>query len=184
MMFYIIIYCLLLTNIQALPEEASSYINISPLGTSFQPANSIELLSNFTTSSFFDCTSGCNINPQCRTYVYDFTSNQCTLFEGDISTGTVIVSNTSTTQVGSIEYFADLYQCYNRTDAQCQFNRYLVADDSTNLGICPIDTYWNGTMCLNQLFFGSSCTFKQSCRRDMNLMCNNVTSSTCGGGKE
>jgi hypothetical protein len=125
------------------------------------------------------CLAMCNLNPQCRTAVYDSTSEHCQLYEGEISTGKIIWSNRKTSIVGGIIYSSTFYASYNKTGDQCQYNRYLRIDSSSNLCICPINTFWNGTMCLNQLYNGSSCISNEWCRTDLNLVCD-ATQHICG----
>lgn len=184
MKFLIVLLALvLLRRIQSVLEIASSHTKVWPSGVSFLPADPIELLANVVSSSFFECATNCNTNPQCRTFVFNSVSGQCLLYEGEVSTGTVLFGNTSTFQMGSIKYFPELYACYNKTSDQCRFDRYVTSGDPSGAGVCPKNTYWSGTMCLNQLYFGSPCTLYDSCRADMNLICGNGTNMTCGGGR-
>ena len=179
---FIICYFLSLSGYLSI-KTAQSSIKIWPVGTAFQPANAVELLSITTAPSFLICGSTCNINIQCRTFVYDLISKGCTLYEGEVSTG-IVLTNSSTTKLGSIIYFTNLYGCYNKTDDQCSFDRYLTADNSSNLGVCPIHTYWNGSMCLNQVYSGTSCTSDEMCRMDLALRCDAFYNQTCSGGKK
>jgi hypothetical protein len=182
MKFSIVFICyLLLPNISSLIITASSYIKIWPLGTTFQPAISIELLSTLSSRSFFKCATMCNINVQCRTFVYDSISKQCILYEGSVSTGRALFNSTKS-QIGSVKYSSDLYDCYNKTLNQCSLNRYLVSDNSSNIAVCPINTYWNGTMCLNQVYFRASCTSDMMCRNGPGLECDIMMNQTCSIG--
>jgi hypothetical protein len=156
--YILLINVILLPSVDSVSQKISAHVDIWPVGTIFQPANSIEVLSNSTAGSFFYCLTTCNTNPQCRTFHYDSASKQCALFEGAVSTGNVLASNSSSCKVGSICLATDLYKCYYRTSGQCDFDRYLVKDVSTGLGVCPNHTYWNGTMCVNQGYLGSSCS--------------------------
>ena len=183
---YMLLFEIIITvlHVSSTPEIASSHIEVFPIGTLFQPASNVELLRQLTIGSFVDCAAACNVNPQCRTLMYDWSTGLCSLYEGETSTGSIITnSSSSSSQVGSIDYFSELYQCYNKTSSTCAFNRYVVEDPSTGLGVCPENTYWDGNMCLNQLYFGAPCTSQQSCRTDLFLGCSNVTAWTCGAGK-
>ena len=173
----------LLRRTQCVLEIASSHTKIWPSGASFVPADPIELLANVVSPSFFDCATTCNTDPQCRTFVFDSLSDQCLLYEGEVSTGIVLFGNSSTSRMGSIQYFPELYTCYNKTSDQCRFDRYVTSEASSGAGVCPKNTYWSGAMCLNQLYFGSFCNVSDSCRADMNLICGNGTNMSCGGGR-
>jgi hypothetical protein len=127
----------------------------------------------------------CNQNRQCRTFDYDQSSMICRLFEGQLSTGTILYNATLlSSRIGAIIYnttlASKLYSSYNQTCDQCSItgNRYLQCVNNTCQ--CPIHTYWNGQMCSNQLYNGSNCSPSTvSCRQDLNLTCSNQT-NTCG----
>ncbi|CAF1230640.1 unnamed protein product [Didymodactylos carnosus] len=140
-------------------------------GTSFTPADPIELINTISVSSQIRCAQTCNVNSLCRTFDYDTLSKRCRLFEGEITTGLVNRSAAipSTSRVGSIAYTPQIYLAYNRTCDQCQINRYLLCISNTCQ--CTPYTYWNGYMCLNQGYNGSVCQNDQWCRNDKNLTC-------------
>ena len=160
-----------------------SLIDLMPYGTAFQPHNQIELLAVFSNiSSFIMCSLQCNHDRRCRTLDYDESSHICRLFEGELSTGTVTSNSTlSSSRVGAIRYdtahTTQYYLSYNETCDQCSINRYLQCRN--NSCQCPDNTYWNGQMCLNQLYNGSNCSYSSSsCREDLNLTCSSRT-NTC-----
>jgi hypothetical protein len=117
-----------------------------------------------------------NQNRQCRTFDYDQSSLICRLFEGELSTGTILNNSTFlTSRIGTINYnniiSSQLYSSYNQTCNQCNIggNRYL--EFLNNTCQCPIHTVSNGQMCMNQLYNGSNCSFStSSCRQDLNLV--------------
>ena len=184
MNFYLLlINAVLLPTVYSVSQKISSHVNVWLAGTRFEPVNPIEMLSNSTARSFFYCSATCNKNPQCRTLNYNSVSKQCILFEGAVSTGTVLVNNTSSWKVGSVHLTTDLYKCYNQTAVQCDFNRYIVEDAVTGLGVCPNHTYWTGTMCSNQVYLGSPCVSNAWCRTDALLRCVNISGMICQTGK-
>ncbi|CAF0941263.1 unnamed protein product [Adineta steineri] len=141
------------------------------LGTTFQPANPIELLATFNELTLVRCVATCNHNVRCRTVVYDSISKHCQIYEGEVSTGSIIPSNSLTSLVGGIIYSSNFYTLYNKSSSQCQYDRYLSIDILLNLCVCPINTFWNGIICLNQRYIGSSCISNEWCRTDLNLVC-------------
>ncbi|CAF4069866.1 unnamed protein product [Adineta steineri] len=125
----------------------------------------------------------CNQNRQCRTFDYDRSSLVCRLFESEYSTGTILTNSSSlTSRIGAILYnttaTSQFYSVYNQTCDQCSTgsNRYLQCINNTCQ--CPLYTYWNGQKCLNQVYKGSNCSSKLSCRQDLNLTCYTQT-NTC-----
>ena len=161
-----------------------SSIRLIPFGSKFQPRNLNELLNTFSsTRSWLQCAIMCNRNRQCRTFDYDQPSLICRLFEGEFSTGTVLEDSALlTSRIGAIIYdisvAPQLYSSYDQTCDHCSIgrNRYLQCIDNTCQ--CPIHTFWNGQLCLNQLYNGSNCSSSaSSCRQDLNLTCSKSTKS-------
>lgn len=158
-----------------------SSIQLTEFGAAFQPRHPIELLGIFPdVRSQLRCAMLCNQNRRCRTFDYDRSSLVCRQFEGEVSTGTVLNNATfSSSIVGSIIYSTTdtlhSYASYNQTCDRCGpgINRYLQC--LNNLCQCPPNTYWNGQVCLNQLYNGSSCNYSSQCRQDLNLTCSNQT---------
>lgn len=161
-----------------------SSTQLTEFGTAFEPRHPIELLSTIcTVPSLVQCAMQCNQNVRCRTCDYDKSSRVCRLFEGEFSTGTLLNNSTlSSSRVISILHdTADAHQsysAYNETCDQCGvgINRYLQCINNTCQ--CPPNTYWNGRICLNQKYNGSSCNFSSECRQDLNLTCSTQT-RTC-----
>ncbi|CAF2742208.1 unnamed protein product [Rotaria sp. Silwood2] len=81
-------------------ESHSSTLILSGLGTIFQPVNIIELIRTFNANTLLHCSIKCNNDVHCRTIDYDSISKQCRHFAGEISTGTIISSNSPTSTVG------------------------------------------------------------------------------------
>ena len=160
-------------------QSFESSIKLTVLGTRFQPRNPIELLATLSNvRSILPCAMRCNQNRQCRTFDYDSSSLVCRLFEGDISTGTVLNNSIpASSRIGSIYSNTpdalEQYSLYNKSCNQCGLgvNRYLQC--SNNTCQCPINTYWNGRTCSNRLYNGSSCNSSSMCRQDLNLICSN-----------
>lgn len=158
---------------------------LTEFGTAFQPRNSIELLGTFSNvPSLLQCAIKCNQNRQCRTLDYDQLSFVCRLFEGEISTETILTNSIPLSlRIAAILYNSTLalqaYLSYSQTCDQCSIdgNRYLQCMNNTCQ--CPLHTYWNGQMCLNQVYNGSNCSSSLSCRQDLNLTCSNQTGA-CG----
>ncbi|UJR12033.1 hypothetical protein I4U23_016211 [Adineta vaga] len=109
----------------------------------------------------------------CRTYDFDYDSTQCRLWDADITTGSIIVSSSKPKSiVGTIRFSSDMYEnIYNQSCDKCIRSRYLTCDINTNTCQCPLNTYWNGSMCLRQLFRYQICSMVNACRTDLNLTC-------------
>jgi hypothetical protein len=158
-------------------QTFQSIMTLQEIGTDFIPANPIELITNYTNlPTLISCFNKCNMNPFCRTFVSDNTSPfVCRLYQGSIETGTIIASLSSTSQVGGVHYDASLYTSYNQI---CNpnippFDRYLTCNNRS--WDCPTGTYWNGSMCVNQIYYQTSCNMNKVCREDIGLTC----SSSC-----
>ena len=183
---------LLLTLFFAIPASHEqqthifeSSIRLTAFDTVFQPRNPIELLGIFpNVRSHLRYAMHCNQSCRCRTFDYDQSSLVCRQFEGEFSTGTVLNNSTSSSpsRVGSIRYTTtdvlQQYSAYTQSCGQCgiDVNRHLQCIN--NSCRCPPNTYWNGQICLNQLYNGSSCNCSSECRQDLNLTCSNQT-KTC-----
>ncbi|CAF4459491.1 unnamed protein product [Rotaria socialis] len=161
-----------------------SRIYLTAFGTAFQPRSPIEILSSSSQiQSLFRCAMQCNQNRQCRTFDYNYLPLVCRLFEGELSTGNILYNITSSSRIGAILYDVTIqsYSSYGQTCEQCGMgiNRYLQCINDTCQ--CPPDTFWNGQMCLNQLYNGSNCNYSlPSCRQDLNLSCSYQTSKCTG----
>ena len=154
---------------------------LSTTGTQFQPANPIELLATFSnTSTAVYCAMHCYRNIQCRTFDLDTNSQQCRLFEGSVDTGTLMSTSLLSSVVGWVNIPPSAYNMYNAASDQCINNRFLYSDISSGLCECPIHTFWNGSMCLNERYAGEICQNNNWCRIDLNISC---FLSVCDGKK-
>ena len=179
-----ILFSIYLLSNQQQNHIFQSSLYLTPFGTQFQSSNAIELLGILPNiRSILRCTMMCNQNRQCRTFDYDQSSLICRLFEGELSSGTIVYNSIPiTSRIGAINYntaiIPTLYSAYNQTCDQCTVggNRYL--ECINNRCQCPINTYWNSQMCANQVFNGSNCSSVSTCRQDLNLTCYSPT-STC-----
>lgn len=112
---------------------------------------------------------GCNLNVQCRTFTYDSSSLVCRLFEGALETG-YITSLSTTSRVGSLEYFPVFFIAFNQPCSQCTENRYLICLNNTCQ--CVLHSFWNESVCQNQRYENASCLTDEWCRNDpFGLIC-------------
>jgi hypothetical protein len=133
-----------------------SVVSLQGDKTDFQPANPVELLQIlYNISSIMQCFMNCHVNVQCRTFVYQSETQECFLYEGSIETGNVITSSDGiSSTVGGLIYNAESFQGYGLTCDYCSSSRYLTCVN--NVCQCLPNTFWNGTMCLNQAYFGQT----------------------------
>ncbi|UJR14432.1 hypothetical protein I4U23_001429 [Adineta vaga] len=150
-----------------------SIMSFEATATEFLPANSIELITMYDDiSSFTSCYIRCSMNPLCRLFVSDTSwSYVCRLYQGSIDTGSLIISISSTSRVGILHYDASWYEAYNQIchSNSISSNRYLTCIN--NRLQCPMNTYWNGSMCLNQVYYLDLCSTNEDCRQDIDLQC-------------
>lgn len=134
----------------------------------FQPAHEIELLESLFIPSLIRCSTLCIRLTDCRTFDYEPSTNRCRLFQGIFDTGKI--SNGSS-KIGSLpvesRFFTDLFDA--SCDA-CVNNRYLICSNEGSCR-CPRNTFWNGSICQNQLYEGAPCNQDQWCRNDLGLTC-------------
>lgn len=103
----------------------------------------------------------CNLNIQCRTFDFDESTLACRLFEGAFETGSVI-NNSLTSRVGFLRYFPHHYHAYNQSCSMCLNDRYLICKNQSCT--CPMNSFWNGTICENQRYENQSCVNDDWCR--------------------
>ncbi|CAF1592035.1 unnamed protein product, partial [Didymodactylos carnosus] len=152
-------------------EGYQSIARLTNLGTEFQPANSNENIGTLSNvNSLIRCFSYCNQNSQCGTFDYDYTSFRCRLFQAHLTYGTVMMSSSSTSTVGAL-YGQNQYNAYNQSCDNRNINWYLVCNKTSNLFECPPHQFWNGTLCLNQLYYNFKCNATNWCRNDVGLIC-------------
>lgn len=147
-------------------------------GHRFEPVDNVELLSIFTNiRSTISCAMMCYRNSLCRTFDFDSISRRCRLFEGSFDTGSLL-PNFPSTIVGWITLDPSMFTLYNATSSQCMNSRFLNSTSLSGHCECPIHTFWNGSMCLNQRYAGASCLQTNWCRTGLWLNC---ISSICVG---
>lgn len=144
---------------------------LSTAGNRFEPAAIVELLSTFTdVRGIIPCAALCYRNSQCRTFDFNSSSKQCRLFEGSVDTGSLL-SDLSPITVGWININPSMFNLYNASNDQCVDNRFLNSETVSGRCECPIHTFWNGSMCLNQRFGNESCENDNWCRTDLWINC-------------
>ncbi|CAF0913916.1 unnamed protein product [Adineta ricciae] len=160
----------------SLPIAHTNYesrIAITPSGYEFQLTYSIQLLVSTTAQTIITCSAACNQLASCRTFDFDSVSKRCRLFEADgITTGSIIVSSSLTSRVGTVQISSDLYSStHNQPCTWCQMDRYETCSANTSTCQCPRNSYWDGSVCALQLFQNNTCKQQNACRSDLNLTC-------------
>ena len=149
-----------------------SRIMFSPAAHEFQPRDSIQLISVTTARSRTICSAACNEQPICRTFDYDSASTRCRLFEADQTTGSIIPSISSTSIVGNVLISpSQFFHIHNQSCETCQEDRYEYCSINGSTCQCRPHTFWNGSICLLQLFENDTCSQIDACRSDLNLTC-------------
>ena len=162
-----------------------SRFSISSTGYQFEPRNSIQLILTAAAQTQTICAATCNKIPACRVFNYDSTSSFCQLFEGDLTTGLMIPSLSNTSAVGIVITSPSQFaHKYNQSCDICQDDRYLHCSINTSVCQCRPRTFWNGAVCLLQLFPNDTCSQMDACRSDLDLSCtmNNGQFNTCASG--
>jgi hypothetical protein len=154
----------------------SSYqaqFTLSSPGYEFQPQFDIQLILATIAGTQTICCTTCFQQPSCHTFDYDSASGRCRLFEGDSTTGLIIPATSLTSIVGTVRLSSSLFVgTHNQPCQICQENRYEYCSPNGNTCQCRPHTFWNGTLCLLQLFENDTCTQIDACRADLNLTCN------------
>lgn len=164
----------------------SSMFTLSSPGQEFQPESSNQLILSIIVQSRLLCATHCNEHVSCRTFDYDSSSQRCRLLEADLSTGSIILSVSSSSVVGYAILSMSLYvPIHDEPCSACQEDRYQICSMNTSTCQCPLNTFWNGTICSLQLFQNATCTQIDACRADLNLSCtigSNNTFTRCSPG--
>jgi hypothetical protein len=169
MMLHILLLVVIISSIDCIYQ---SNIEFTSMGLKYQPNNNAQLISTQSIQTKLLCSAACNQLSSCRILDYDSVSKQCRLFEGDSTTGSIIPSSSSTSVVGTVRVSSNLYSSvHNQPCQSCQQNRYEVCSTNTSTCQCPPHTYWNGSVCVLQLFQNETCGQLNSCRSDLNLSC-------------
>ena len=157
----------------------SSRFTFSSPGQEFQLKLSNQLISSVTVRSRLMCAAQCNEYISCRTLDYDSNSRRCRLFEADLTTGSSISSASSSLVVGYVTLSMPLYApIHDEPCSACQENRYQICSVNTSTCQCPLNAFWNGTICSLQLFQNATCNQVDACRPDLNLSCAKGSNST------
>ena len=170
--FYLFIFFILL-NLPFIHGNYESRIAITPAGYEFQMRYSIQLLASTIAQTILTCSAACNQLSSCRTFDFDSVSKRCRLFEADsVTTGSIIVSSSSTSRVGTVQISSDLYSStHNQPCTLCSIDRYETCSSNTSTCQCPRNSYWDGSVCALQLFQNNTCKQQNACRSDLNLTC-------------
>lgn len=169
MLLYVIYLFILIDQIDGLYQ---SIIQIGSTGFEYQAINPVQLISSLTVDKQILCVKSCHYLSSCRIVDYDPISKRCRLFEGDLTTGSIISSSSLSSIVGIEQISSDLYlPIHNQTCSYCVNNRYEICSIDTNSCQCPSHTYWNGSICLLKLFKNQKCNDINACRNDLNLTC-------------
>lgn len=149
-----------------------STISISSTGFEYQPSDDVQLILSVTISTQKLCVQQCHFISSCRLFDYDSVSQRCRLFEGDLTTGSIVSSSSSSSIVGIENITSDLYSSiHNQSCSSCIHDRYQICSVDTNSCQCPPHTYWNGLICALKLFENQTCSGNDVCRDDLNLSC-------------
>jgi len=168
-MLHIILLILIISPIDSVYQSTLQFTSI---GLQYQPNNNLQLISTKSIKTKLLCSAQCNQLTTCRIFDYDTVSKRCRLFEGDLTTGSIISSSSSTSVVGTVQISSNLYSSvYNQSCQLCHQNRYETCCTNTSTCQCPGHTYWNGSVCALQLFVNATCGQSNACRSDLNLSC-------------
>ena len=149
-----------------------SNIEMSSLGKEFQPRDLAQLILQTTMASRLRCSAACHQRPLCRALDFDSASRRCRLFEGDLTTGTIVASASATSSVGVVTVLASMFSAsHNQSCSACQESRYETCSAVTSRCQCGPHSFWNGSQCSLQQFEGDSCSQMDGCREDLNLTC-------------
>lgn len=93
------------------------------------------------------CATYCNQKSQCHHFDYDTSTKICRIFLD----GSIVVSSSTTSQVGSVRFTPNLYASYGQLCASnnCRANRYLICS-ALDTCQCTIYFFWNTSMCVGQ----------------------------------
>jgi hypothetical protein len=154
--------------------QDQSVSDISNPGHEFVPIDSSHPpLLIFTAKKLLYCYLQCNQRIDCRTFDFDSSSQQCRLWDGDLTTGSIVASPSKPQSVvGTIQLSSSNYVNINNQSCNaCAQSRYETCDTNSTTCQCPSNTFWNGSMCLAQLFQNQTCSQADACRSDLNLTC-------------
>jgi hypothetical protein len=169
MMLFTILIIVTLSPIHSIYQ---SFVEFSSVGHEFQAQNPIQLLLETTFANQLLCSLACNQEPSCHAFDYDSISGRCRLFEGDLTTGSIVSSVSVDSIVGIVDLFPSLFSpTHNQPCGACLESRYEICSTTTNTCQCKPHTFWEGSICSLQLFNNDTCSQIDSCRADLNLTC-------------
>ena len=162
----------LLSMMASVSSISKSHIDMSSVGKEFQPHNPVQLIIKTSTNTRLRCSSACNQRTSCRAFDYDPASTRCRLFEGDLTTGSIVPSASPTCGVGIVTVSPAMFsQTHNKSCPACQDSRYETCSPTTQRCQCGPRMFWDGSMCSLQRFANDSCSQVDACRADLNLVC-------------
>ena len=106
----------LLTILAPVHTIYKSNLRLTPSGYEFQPRHPVQLLLETTSRNRLMCAASCNQQPACRAIDYDSGSRRCRLFEGDLTTGSIVPSASAASVVGTMVVFSLDVRTFTRSD--------------------------------------------------------------------
>ena len=148
-----------------------SSIVFSDFGMEYLPVDTQALfLYEIGADSVTTCGQQCHLTDNCRVFDFDSQSNRCRIYDGDTnSIGTITVSSSSESVVGSIELMPEQFVHRGEPCSFCEGSRYLRCVNSTCQ--CPSYTFYDGSVCQSQRFLDGVCDDDTHCRDGFNLTC-------------
>ena len=170
-LFVIVTHLFLISQSENINIGHQSLTNITSFGLEFSSLDyQAQFLFQINVSSILSCTQHCHSNSQCRVFDYDSQSNRCRLFQGDLnSLGQIIPSSSSSSRVGSMRITSEPFISISQSCVMCVGSRYLRCVNGTCQ--CPVNTFYDGTICQSQKLLGQSCRNTSECRTDLNYTC-------------
>jgi hypothetical protein len=168
-MQFIIFFPAMLIQVHAMSQ---STLQLSAPGFKCQPRHPVQLRLQKTLRARLMCAASCNQQPACRALDYDSSSRRCRLYEGDLTTGSMVPSASATSVVGTMVVSPSMFtQSHAQPCQACADSRYEICDTNTSTCQCRPHTYWDNSTCAMQLFENDTCSQVGSCRSDLNLTC-------------
>lgn len=170
-MFVPIIFMVVLVS-PTIHSVYQAQIKFSSAGREFQSRHSIQSMSNVTARSRTICSATCNQQPTCHVFDYDPSSGRCRLFEADVTVGSIILSMSLTSIVGSVVVWPSQFtDKHNESCQACQEDRHEYCSANSSRCQCRSHTFWNGVICSLQQFGNDNCSQIDAWRTDLNLTC-------------
>jgi len=175
-MYYYLVLIFLLGCVHS--QNMGALFTLSNKGMQFLLMNPVQLLDTITSLSLTQCAFACiMLLRNCRTFEFDSSTLQCRLVEGDLTTGQIIPSTSSSYSiVGTINLIPELFADYGQPCSQCNDSPYFTCINNTCQ--CAGHSYFDGFICKLQQFTGGECNLTNACRADLNLTC--LQSFQCG----